>query len=82
MLLFNFRAGGQACRHPHLEVNSPEIMKFIKSVPPIQCGNDTDWVKVNGSTVFITDEARARHGDIQCAFTGQFKWKDIQYPLI
>jgi hypothetical protein len=70
MLLFNLRAGGQACRHPHLEVHSPEIMKFIKSVPPVRCGEDSDWVKVNGSTAFITDEARARHGDIQCAFTG------------
>jgi len=57
-------------------------MKFIKSVPPIYCGDNTDWVKVNGSTVFITDEARARHGDIHCAFTGQLKPKDIQYSLI
>jgi hypothetical protein len=52
-------------------VNNPEIMKFIKSVPPVYCGGNADWVKVNGSTVFITDEAQARHGNIQCAFTGQ-----------
>lgn len=50
-------------------------MKFIKSVPPVYCGDNADWVKVNGSTVFITDEARARHGNIQCAFTGQLKVK-------
>jgi len=52
-------------------------MKFIKSVPPVYCGDNADWVKVNGSTVFITDEARARHGDIQCAFTGELKLKNI-----
>jgi len=57
-------------------------MKFIKSVPPVYCGDNKDWVKVNGSTVFITKEALARHGDIQCAFTGQLKPKDIQYSLI
>jgi hypothetical protein len=52
-------------------------MKFIKSFPPIQCGDNIDWVKVNGSTVFITDEARSRLGNIQCAFTGQLKWNCI-----
>jgi hypothetical protein len=57
-------------------------MKFIKSVPPFQCGDNIDWVRVNGSTIFITDEARARHGDIQCAFTGQLKKQGILYPLI
>ncbi|XP_069676617.1 uncharacterized protein [Periplaneta americana] len=69
-------AGGQACRHPHLEVHSPEIMKFIKSAPPVHCWDTADWVRVNGSTAFITDEARARHGDIQCAFTDILRVND------
>ncbi|KAJ9573504.1 hypothetical protein L9F63_009068, partial [Diploptera punctata] len=69
-------AGGQACRHPHLEVHSPEIMKFIKSSPPIHCGDNPDWVRVNGSTAYITEEARGRNGDIQCDFTDILRQND------
>nr|CAD7197435.1 unnamed protein product [Timema douglasi] len=68
--------GGQACRHPHLEVHNRDIMKFIKPVPPIDCGEKTDWVQINGSTAFITDQARSRHGDIECAFTDIIRSND------
>nr|CAD7432974.1 unnamed protein product [Timema monikensis] len=68
--------GGQACRHPHLEVHNRDIMKFIKPVPPIDCGEKADWVQINGSTAYITDQARSRHGDIECAFTDIIRSND------
>ncbi|XP_063234136.1 uncharacterized protein LOC134537536 isoform X4 [Bacillus rossius redtenbacheri] len=70
------RAGGQACRHPPLEVHNRDIMKFMKPVPPIDCGERPDWVRVNGSTAYITDEARARQGIIECAFTDIIRGSD------
>ena len=34
-----------ACKQPVLPINSPEIMKFVKEVPPIDCSKaGLDWV--------------------------------------
>ncbi|XP_034238528.1 uncharacterized protein LOC117643644 [Thrips palmi] len=60
---------GQVCRHPVLPVNAPEMMKFIKRVEKFNCDPEKSWVEVNGSTAFITDEAKALHGEIECSFT-------------
>lgn len=42
----NVKAGGDyACKLPELPVNAPEIMRFIKSVPDIDCSEaGIDWV--------------------------------------
>lgn len=35
-----------ACKQPKLPVDSPEIMKFVKEVPKIDCSKaGEDWVK-------------------------------------
>ncbi|GLG93133.1 Uncharacterized protein GBIM_00623 [Gryllus bimaculatus] len=69
-------AGGQACRHPRLDVNNPAIMKFIKDTNPLVCTLKEDWVQMNGSTARITDEAREHYGYIECAFTDIFRGSD------
>ncbi|XP_054271598.1 uncharacterized protein LOC128993578 [Macrosteles quadrilineatus] len=61
--------GGQACRHPRLEVNSSEIMRFIKPQGPLQCADEPDWVTMVGGMAKITQLARDRYGDIECSFT-------------
>ncbi|KAG0717944.1 hypothetical protein GWK47_007913 [Chionoecetes opilio] len=58
-----------ACQHPTLEVDNPEIFKFFQDVDPVVCGEEAEWVAVKGSLATITKEARAKHGDIECAFT-------------
>lgn len=42
----NVKTGGDyACKLPELPVNAPEIMRFIKSVPDIDCSKaGIDWV--------------------------------------
>lgn len=47
------------------------MMKYMKYQPPIDCGPEKDWVEVNGSIARITDEAKEKHGDILCLFTGK-----------
>ncbi|XP_046607068.1 uncharacterized protein LOC124298720 isoform X2 [Neodiprion virginianus] len=59
--------GVAACRHPDLELLNPEIMKFIKDVPPLECTPE-DWVIANRSTLVVTEKARQRFGPITCAF--------------
>lgn len=63
---------GQVCRHPVLPVFAPEMMKFIKNVEKFHCDSQKNWVEVNGSTAYITDEAKALHGEIECSFTGKY----------
>ncbi|XP_067014130.2 uncharacterized protein [Anabrus simplex] len=69
-------AGGQACRHPHLEVQNSDIMRFIKDIGPIKCSNVQDWVEVDGSTLRITDHAREQFGNIECDFTDVLRGSD------
>lgn len=70
MSVYFQRRGGQACRHPRLEVNSSEILKFIKPQGPLQCSDEKDWVQMVGGTAKITQAARDKYGDIECSFTG------------
>ncbi|XP_072152981.1 uncharacterized protein [Bemisia tabaci] len=72
------RYDGQAlkCQHPILDVDNPEMMKYMKYQPPIDCGPEKDWVEVNGSIARITDEAKEKHGDILCLFTDILRKSD------
>lgn len=60
---------GQVCKHPDLPVHAPEMMKFIKPVEKFRCSLEKNWVEVNRSTAFITDEAKSIHGEVECSFT-------------
>lgn len=62
--------GVQVCKLPELEVNNPEILKFIHDVPPLQCPHE-DWVVVQGAKFIIQDKAKQRYGSITCAFRGK-----------
>lgn len=43
-----------SCRQPKLPVFSPEMMKFVHEVPPIDCSSaGVDWVKCEVNTVFF-----------------------------
>jgi hypothetical protein len=44
-------------------------MKFIHDVPPLSC-EPKDWVTVKGSRLVITEEAKAKYGQITCTFAG------------
>lgn len=61
--------GLEVCKLPELDVNNPEILKFIHDVPPLQCSPE-DWVVVEGSHLSIQDKAKERFGPITCAFSG------------
>ncbi|KAL3281046.1 hypothetical protein HHI36_004270 [Cryptolaemus montrouzieri] len=67
------------CKPPKLPLNSPEIMKFIKNVPPILCGAaGTDWVKCKGSICSIQEEAKVLQGNIECQFTDIIRIDDYE----
>ncbi|XP_057331266.1 uncharacterized protein LOC130671406 isoform X2 [Microplitis mediator] len=72
--------GVEACKLPELEVNNPEILKFIHDVPPLQCSPE-DWVTVEGSRVFILKRARERYGPITCAFSEILRVDDYTVRL-
>ncbi|KAK0087881.1 hypothetical protein PV325_013870 [Microctonus aethiopoides] len=57
----------QQCKLPELDVNNPEILKFIHDVPPIKCTPE-DWVIADGSQLIIQEKAKKHHGQITCAF--------------
>lgn len=44
--LIKSQASLAACKQPNLPVDAPEIMKFVKQVPKIDCSKaGEDWVK-------------------------------------
>ena len=68
------------CRLPVMPVESPEIMGFMKFVPPIKCTDESheeDWVQVNGSTAEVTRKVRDLYADVKCDFAG----KDVRKLL-
>ena len=65
-----YRDGIPACKLPELDITNPEIMKFIHDVPPLQCSPE-DWVKADGSKLYIDTKAKKRYGPITCSFSGK-----------
>ncbi|XP_034937325.1 uncharacterized protein [Chelonus insularis] len=72
--------GVQACKLPELDVNNPEILKFIHNVQPLQCSPE-DWVSVQGSKVFIQEKAKERYESITCAFSEILRVNDYAIEL-
>lgn len=63
--------GHIACQRPVLPVGSQDLMRFMRSVDPLVCDHEQDWVLVSGSVAAVTDQAIKDHGqNINCAFTG------------
>ena len=58
----------QACVHPQMPVNNPNIMQYLRKVPPISC-TDEDWVFTRKGRVYISDAAVEQHGHISCEIT-------------
>lgn len=70
----------QACVHPQLPLNNPNIMQYIRKLPPIQCPDEQDWVYTEHGRVFISSVAEARHGTISCKLTFIFMGDDDFKP--
>lgn len=62
--------GMPACKLPELDVNNPEILKFVHNVPPLECSPE-DWVVVQGSKLILQDKIKKQFGPILCAFRGK-----------
>ncbi|XP_011498196.1 PREDICTED: uncharacterized protein LOC105362451 [Ceratosolen solmsi marchali] len=72
--------GSPACKLPRLDIFNPEIMKFIHDVPPLQCSPE-DWVKAEGSKLFIDKNAKNQYGQITCSFNEILRVDDYNYIL-
>ncbi|KAG8232427.1 hypothetical protein J437_LFUL012858 [Ladona fulva] len=77
----SYPSSGQACRHPNLEVKNKDIMKFIKDVPPIDCGDKPDWVEIVGNIARIKQSAKDAYGEIECSFTDVVRESDSLVSL-
>ncbi|ENN76196.1 hypothetical protein YQE_07164, partial [Dendroctonus ponderosae] len=73
------QANSLACKQPDLELYNPEMLQFIKKVPPINCDKaGDDWVKCRGSECVIQELAKKNHGPINCAFTDVIRVDDYE----
>lgn len=67
------------CTVPILPHDAPEMMKFIKSETPIDCGDDEDWVTCYMSACVIKKHIIAQKGGvIECDFTDILRKDDYQ----
>lgn len=72
------RASYESCKQPNLPVNAPEMMKFVKYVPPINCSAaGIDWVACENSECRIQEKAKAIYGPITCSFTDLIRKDDF-----
>ena len=76
------------CKLPYLPIFNPEVMKHIRKVEQITCGEaEDDWVKSNGTHAFLTDEAKSKFSPVTCKFNGgsmyaQRQMKYMKYKYI
>ncbi|KAH8332700.1 hypothetical protein KR074_009232, partial [Drosophila pseudoananassae] len=66
------------CRHPHLPLDNPDIMKFYKPVERINCGEGLDWVMCENSICFVRPEIAAKHEDVTCSYTDIIRKTDYK----
>ncbi|CAH1960011.1 unnamed protein product [Acanthoscelides obtectus] len=77
--LIKTQASSLACKQPNLPVNSPEMMKFVHSVPKIDCSKaGDDWVKCVGSVCSIQENANIKYGPIKCTFADVIRLDDFK----
>lgn len=76
--IFFFRIEGQACRVPVLDVHSSEILRLLKTVPPVRCNKSRDWVDVIGSVIKISPWVKQVYGDVECSFTDIIRETDFK----
>ncbi|KAJ8921099.1 hypothetical protein NQ315_015897 [Exocentrus adspersus] len=75
--LIKSKASSLACKQPSLPVNAPEIMKFVRSVPKLDCSAaGEDWVKCLGQECSIQDVAKVKYGPVKCTFTDVIRVDD------
>lgn len=78
-LFIKNEASSLACKQPDLPIYSPEIMKFVKNVPPIDCSDaGIDWVKCRGSECVIQERAKRKFGPIKCSFIDVIRINDFE----
>lgn len=77
--LIQTKSNYKGCHQPDLPLYPPEIMKFVKNVPKIDCSQaGIDWVKCRGSDCTIQEEAKAKYGPIKCSFTDVIRVDDYR----
>ncbi|XP_037947847.1 uncharacterized protein LOC119679522 [Teleopsis dalmanni] len=67
------------CRHPHLPIDNPDIIKFYHDVEHINCGNPLDdWVMCEKSICFVKPEILATHGEVVCSYSDIIRKDDYR----
>ncbi|CAD7092544.1 unnamed protein product [Hermetia illucens] len=67
------------CKIPKLPIDNPEIMKFYKKDPIIDCGTkEDDWVYCKKSTCLISKWVVAEKGNVTCYFTDLIRKSDYK----
>lgn len=68
------------CKIPNVPHDSPEMMKFMKDEPPIDCGSDEDWIVCTLSMCTIKKHMiKAKGGTITCEFNDIIRDGDNSY---
>ncbi|CRL01832.1 CLUMA_CG015153, isoform A [Clunio marinus] len=68
------------CKVPVLPHDAPEMMKFIKNEPLLDCGTEEDWVVCSISLCAIKKRIiEAKGGFISCEFTDIIRKDDYQF---
>lgn len=71
----------QVCNHPNLDPYNPIVMKHFHDVGPLKCGEDENWVKVNNGTLWLNENAKAKHEKISCQYYPIYRKNEYAYKV-
>lgn len=67
----------ESCKQPVLPVAAPEMMKFVKYVPPIDCtAAGQDWVVCENYDCQIRESILVQKGPIECSYKDMIRLND------
>ncbi|KFD60606.1 hypothetical protein M514_27206, partial [Trichuris suis] len=63
---FKKSAVGTGCVRPTQNINDTEIMALIRSVAPLKCASQPNWIEARNGRVILKEDAVSRNGTVRC----------------
>uniref|UniRef100_A0A5S6R4W0 DUF229 domain containing protein n=1 Tax=Trichuris muris TaxID=70415 RepID=A0A5S6R4W0_TRIMR len=78
---------GSGCVRPTLDINDTEISGFLRSVSPLKCASEPNWITTRGGRLMLNEKAIEQYGNIQCnivpfEFVDDFTVRTFNHSLV
>ncbi|XP_013790890.1 uncharacterized protein LOC106474743 [Limulus polyphemus] len=66
------------CQHPDLDPFHPQVMKYLKDIPKLECNNEEDWLLLSSGRILVNQKIIEKHGHFNCKLTYRVRMNDFE----